>query len=81
MIEYTSKYHSLSPGLFVEIHNDQVEIHNSRYNNIAHAELYFHEVIINFHDMKVVMLGKDKEVISIIKHAERIRDMRDDNVE
>ena len=40
--------------------------------------MYFHKIHINVNEMKIVMMNKDNEVLSVIRNAQRIADMRID---
>lgn len=76
MIEYNRPYNSHDNGLYVKIYKDQVELFSKMYSDNVEAELYFHEVHIEPDMMKVVMIGLNKEVLSVIHNAKRIWDMR-----
>lgn len=76
MKEYGRTYNSHEDGLYVKIRNDQVEIFSKMYSYEIEAEYYFHEVHIEPDIMKVVMIGMNGEVLSVIHHAKRIWDFR-----
>ncbi|MCK5520324.1 MAG: hypothetical protein KAI81_04365 [Candidatus Marinimicrobia bacterium] len=65
-------------GVYVVITNDEIKIINGRYGLITLAEMYFHKIHINVNEMKIVMMNKDNEVLSVIYNAERIADLRTD---
>lgn len=74
---YERQFNFPFPGSYVVIYKDRVEIHIGRYIRNVMIELYFDTVEIIKSNMKVVMLDKDKSVLSIIYNAQRIEDMRE----
>lgn len=78
---YERPFKLFIPGSYVTIRNDQVEIVTGRYTDTVLAEMYFHEVHINEKEMKVTMTAITGEVLSVIRNAQRIVDMRTDEDE